>query len=138
MKYEKELPSIIKEVGFDFDFDFENDPKKIWNVSLSVVKIPIDWLVWHLEIPFWSSDNGFYDLSPKQLMACPELSLFHYRKVLEADLSFPIDYTLYKGRKKIIDGLHRLTKADMIGLKEIEAKEVPLALLLEIIRTKSN
>ena len=26
----QELPPIIQQVGFDFPFDFENDPKKIW------------------------------------------------------------------------------------------------------------
>jgi len=132
MNQEKEFPPIIKQVGFDFPFDFENDPKKIWVLELPVVTIPIDRLMWHLEIPFWSSENGFYDLSPRELLIHPELSAFHYQKVMNADLSYPIDYTFYKGRDKIIDGLHRLTRATVLGLKEIKVRSVPLELIIKI------
>ncbi|OGE20527.1 hypothetical protein A3A14_00500 [Candidatus Daviesbacteria bacterium RIFCSPLOWO2_01_FULL_43_38] len=129
----QELPPIIQQVGFDFPFDFENDPKKIWLIELPVFKIPIGRLTWHLETPFWSSENGYYDLSPKQLLESPELSPYHYQKTITANLDYPIDYVFYKGRDKIIDGLHRLTKANILGMEKVLVREVPLKTLLRVI-----
>lgn len=79
-------------------------------------------MTWYLEIPFWSSENGYYNLSPKQLVESPKLPLYHYQKVLNANLAYPIDYIFYKGRDKIIDGLHRLTRANALGMKEVLAR----------------
>lgn len=134
MNKKRKFPDIIKQVGFDFPFDFENDSKKIWVLRLPVVTIPTKILEWHLKIPFWSSENGFYDLSPNELMRHQGLSPFHYRKVMDADLNYPIDYTFYKGRYKIIDGLHRLTKAVSTDQKEILARFLTQELLLETIK----
>ncbi|KKR68211.1 MAG: hypothetical protein UU09_C0014G0013 [Microgenomates group bacterium GW2011_GWA2_40_6] len=128
-----EFPRIIREVGFDFPFDFEKDPKKIWALDIPVTNIPIDSLLWHLEMPFWSSDQGYYDLSPNDLLIHPELSPVHFQKVLTADLRYPLDFVSYKGRDKIIDGLHRLTRYKMQGSLEIPARNIPLDLLLDAI-----
>ena len=134
----KKLPLIIRKVGFDFPFDFENDPKKIWTLELPIIEIPITHLTWHLDIPFWASDKGFYDLSPNRLLDHPQLSMSHYQKVLEANLDYPIDYTFYKGKNKIIDGLHRLTKAKILGLEKVRARYVPLKMLLKLINRKDH
>lgn len=60
----KELPKIIKDVGFDFHWDNE----KVWALDLPVEEIPIDDLVWHFEIPFWWENDGFYNLAPKTVL----------------------------------------------------------------------
>jgi hypothetical protein len=130
---EKELPEIIKEVGFDFPFDFVEDSKKIWRLEIPTVEVPIDILKWHLDIPFWSSDNGFYDLSPNRLMSNPQLSADHYRRVLNADMSYPVDFTFYKGRYKIIDGLHRLANAAFRHSQFVNGREIPLNQLLSLL-----
>lgn len=136
MNQEREIPSIIKEVGFDFPFDFENDPRKIWVLELPVIILPTARLAWHLELPFWSSENGFYDLSPRELLANPKRSAFHYQKVINADLNLPIDFTFYKERDKIIDGLHRLTRATLLGFQDVKARFLPLDMVLEIVRPR--
>lgn len=100
---------------------------------MPVFKIPIGRLTWHLRIPFWSSKNGYYDLSPKQLVESPKLSPYHYGKIINANLTYPIDYVFYKGRDKIIDGLHRLTEANILGIQEVLVREVPLIVLLRAI-----
>jgi len=133
MKEEFVCPDEIKQVGFDFFFDFEADPKKIWKLEVPISPISIKDLEWHLEIPFWNSDTGIFDLSPNKLLANPELSSNHYKRVLSADMTFPIDFTNYKGRSKIIDGLHRLAKAKLGGLSVVEARFIPLELLLKTI-----
>lgn len=134
----KEFPPIIKKVGFDFEFDFENDPKTIWELDLPTIEIPIEKLSWHLDIPFWSTFNNFYDLSPKELINKPELSNFHYQKIIKADMKYPIDYTFYKNRNKIIDGLHRLTKAYLDGLPSIKARFIPIEILLKSLETRNK
>lgn len=133
MKEKLVFPEIIKQVGFDFEFDFDHDPEKIWKLEVPIAMTPIKLLEWHLEIPFWSSDHGYYDLSPNQLLKTPTLSPSHYQRVLEADTTHPIDYTFYKGRPKIIDGLHRLTKAKLNGAEFTEMRFVPIEILLKTI-----
>ncbi len=43
-----EKPQIIKDVGFDFSWDY----KKVWTLDEPVVSIPIEALLWHFDIPF--------------------------------------------------------------------------------------
>jgi len=130
----KEFPKIIKDVGFDFEFDFDRDPPKIWTLNTLVVEEPLDDFIWHLSIPFWSTPTGHYDLSPLELIRDPSLSEFHYNKVVNAELIYPIDFLLYKGRKKIIDGLHRLTKSYIRNEKTILARRIDLNDLLKTIK----
>jgi len=120
-----EFPRIIREVGFDFPFDFEKDPKKIWALDIPVTNIPIDSLLWHLEMPFWSSDQGYYDLSPNDVISKPELFKEEYERTMNANLAHPIDIMKNKGKWLILDGLHRLVKAKIIGAKKVKVRKIP-------------
>src|SRR5687767_3051335 len=64
----RKLPSIIKEVGFDFSWD----ERRVWALDVPVEDTPIDELTWHFDIPFWSKPGGFYDLCPKDVITHPE------------------------------------------------------------------
>lgn len=56
----KELPKIIKEVGFEFDWD----EKDVWKLDYPVEEIDISLLEWHFNIPFWNFDDTWYSLKP--------------------------------------------------------------------------
>jgi ParB-like chromosome segregation protein Spo0J len=45
-----------------------------------------------------------------------------------ADLSHPLDL-LFRDRWVILDGVHRLLKADLLGLSTIEVRRLPAAML---------
>ena len=124
----KVLPKIIEEVGFDFWWSEE----KVWALDLPVEKIDIKELEWHFEIPFWNTKKGYYDLKPNDVINFPEHHQEEYDRTMKSVLSYPIDLMENKGRWLILDGLHRLVKAKILGKTKIEVRKVPCNKIPEI------
>ena len=117
----RELPAIIKEVGFDFDWD----EKKVWALDLPVEEMDISDLAWHFDIPFlWTHPNGYYDLKPSQVLDDPDKYYGEYERTANADLSHPIDIMFWHNRWLILDGLHRLMKARTLGATKVNVRKV--------------
>ncbi len=115
-------PKIIEDITPDFDWD----SKKIWALDLPIQEMKIDDLIWHFDYPFWEKEGtDDWNLTPLELIKNPEAEPSHYRKIQEADLSFPIEVIEYKGRYRILDGIHRLVKAYMQGQKTIQVRIIP-------------
>ncbi len=117
----KVSPKIIQEVGFYFDWD----EKKVWALKLPIENMEISYLEWMFDIPFWNSNGGYYDLSPNQVLANPEKYKEEYARIMKANLKYPIDIMFNKGRWLILDGLHRLVKAKVQGMKKVNVRKVP-------------
>ena len=117
---DKQLPQIIEDVGFDFQWD----NNKVWGLNVPVEDISISDLEWHFEIPFWDKQNGYYDLTPNEVLADPEKYKEEFERTLRADLSHPIDIMFWKNRWLILDGLHRLVKQKQQGLKEVRVRKI--------------
>ena len=56
----------------------------------------------------------------------------HYIRIEKADLSFPIDLGLNSRVDKLVpfDGLHRMCKAKMLGMKKIKCRIIPIEKVL--------
>jgi len=124
----KVLPKIIEEVGFDFSWS----ERKVWALDIPIEKIDIKELEWHFEIPFWSTKDGYYDLRPKDVINFSKNHQEEYGRTMKADLSYPIDVMENKGSWLILDGLHRLVKAKILGKTEVEVRKVPRSKIPEI------
>lgn len=120
---EKKLPEIIKQIGFENGWG----EKEIWALNIPKETVPIDLISWHFEIPFWDSENGWYDLSPNDVLKNPSKYPDHIRRIEEADTSYAIDICLNPktGRWTILDGLHRLVKLALHGAKTVEVRKIP-------------
>lgn len=44
---------------------------------------------------------------------------------MKADMKYPIDIMRNKGRWLILDGLHRLMKAYLLGMKKVRVRKIP-------------
>lgn len=117
----RELPQIIRDVGFDFSWD----ERKVWLLDVPVEEIPITELTWHFDIPFWSKPNGFYDLKAQDVMDYPDDNRVEYDRTMKADISHPIDIMFWRGRWLILDGLHRLAKLSIQGTKTVKVRKIP-------------
>lgn len=127
------VPQIIQDVGFDFDWD----NKKVWALDIPVTSMPMSDLAWHLNIPFWDSEGvDEYNLKPSEVIAYPEKEPTHFKKIMEADLSYPIDIMENKRRWLILDGLHRLVRLNMLGMQEIKVRIVPREIISQILCDK--
>ncbi len=125
------LPEIIKQVGFDFNWD----SKKVWDLDVPTQTMDINELVWHFDIPFWEKDGtDDWNLTPWEVIHKKEGTTDHQRKVEEVDLKYPIDIMENKGKYVILDGLHRLVKAYMLGQKEVEVRIIPRKYIPDIVR----
>jgi len=117
----KNMPPIIQEVGFDFDWDNE----KVWDLDLPIEDIDIKELIWHFDIPFyWTKPNG-WDLKPQTILDNPDIYSTQYERTMKADIKYPIDIMHWRGRWLILDGLHRLMRLHIKGEKKIKVRKVP-------------
>lgn len=118
----REPPEIIERVGFDFSWD----EKKVWRLDLPTEEMPIEELVWHLDIPFlWSEPDGFYDLKPRDVISNPKKYPEEYQRTLRADAGYPIDIMRWRGKWLILDGLHRLMKEFIDQKAVVIVRKVP-------------
>ena len=118
---DKKLPKIIEEVGFDFGWS----ESKVWKLDFPAEEIPISDLSWHFEMPFWDFLDDNYNLSPNQVISDPAKFKVEYDRTTKADLSYPIDIMENKGRWLILDGLHRLVKAKILGHDKVSVRKIP-------------
>lgn len=124
----KEIPEVIKQVGFDFSWD----ERKVWALDAPVEELPLSELEWHFDIPFlWTKPDGFYDLKPSTVLQHPEQYPEEYERTVRADLRYPIDVMRYRERWVILDGLHRLMKASVqheqaVRVRKIARSAIPL------------
>jgi hypothetical protein len=116
----KREPQIIK----DIDFDFGWVPEKVWDLNLPVEEMNIKDLEWHLDIPFWNSLEGYYDVTPNDVLKDKDSHEAEYERVLAADVAHPLDVMFYKGRWLLLDGLHRLLKLKMQGKAMVRVRKV--------------
>ncbi len=116
------VPKIIEEVGFDFHWD----NKKVWELDLPVEELPISELEWHFDVPFWFTPGGFYDFKPNWVIENPDKYPERYERIMKADLSHPLDIMYWRGRWLLLDGLHRLAKAKLEGMENVNVRKVPV------------
>ncbi len=113
-------PSALHvELGLTFWWDV----KKLWEVDLPIVPMPVAELEWLLDIPFWDKDSQDMALSGREVAAQPELYPDEYKRTMAADLACPINVIMLKERWIIMDGLHRLLKAQLLCHETILAKQ---------------
>ena len=117
----KVKPKIIDEVGFDFHWEEE----KVWALDVPVEEMDISELEWHFDIPFWWTEGGYYDFKPIWAISEPEMYPERVKRIMAADLSHPLDIMDWKGRWLLLDGLHRLAKAKVTGLKKVNVRKIP-------------
>jgi hypothetical protein len=65
-------------------------------------------------------------------MSHPEKYPAEYARILGADLTHPLDIMFNKGRWLLLDGLHRLAKAKLNGLKTVNVRKIPASAIPRI------
>ena len=102
-------------------------PLTLWNrdllyaLDMPVVDIPVVELAWLFDIPLWAVDGIPFQVTPNQVWEHPDRFAAQYALTLDADLAWPIHIIRHGLRWTILDGVHRLLKADMLGHQMIGA-----------------
>lgn len=105
--------------------DFHWDVERLHALDLPTVDLPVADLAHHLDLPFWAYDGPF-QVTPRQVAADPVTYRAQYERTLAADLRHPID-VIHRpdNRLTILDGVHRLLRADLEHHSTITARVLP-------------
>ena len=118
---DEDIPQSVLEYGFDFDWD-ESD---VWRLDYPNEDMNIEELEWHLDVPFWENGGKDYSLCPRDVLNNPEKYKEHYDRIMNSDINYPIDVMFNKGRYVILDGVHRLVKSKLLGMKYANVRIIP-------------
>lgn len=109
----------------DNGFGFEWDNKKVWDLDLPVEEVGIEELEWILDVPIW--DEGEI---PRNIMENMDNFPEHRDRIINADISFPIDIMLNnQNRWLTIDGLHRYVKLVLEGERRMKVRRIPKSVI---------
>ncbi len=76
----------------------------------------MDELRWQLALPVWSFEGVPFAVSPEGVRTDPNQYRGQYARTVAADLAFPLNVLERPdGRLTVLDGIHRLLKADLLG-----------------------
>ena len=120
----------------DYFFPFKWNEKAIWKIDAPVTEIELSQIDWLLNVDRFGTDE--HPLTPNEVMDNPELDSEHYKRIENADMSYPIDLGLNTRVDKLVpfDGLHRMCKAKMLGMKKIKCRIIPIEKVVRPDRAK--
>ena len=126
----EEIPAALRGWLLPIDWDRE----RLWALDLPYRRLELEELHWHLELPWWSRGGVWFQVIPKDFLADPRAHPEHADRVANADLSYPLHVVFRRQRRLILDGIHRLAKAAMLGLSEIPVVTLTPADIVRIAR----
>lgn len=109
--------------------------ERVWALSCPVIDTPF--VKWQhlLDLPLWSSRMGqglLFDISPRSVLADPQLAPHHFTRIERADTDYPIDTLVYGDQEWILDGVHRLAKLSGQGCNQIRVRRHPQTIVGQI------
>lgn len=102
-------------------YDFWWDSAKLHALELPTRIIPLNDLLWHLDLPYWKHYDKPFQITPHQVLKSPSDYPEQYARTCNADLSFPIIIREDGEKVLILDGVHRLLRAVIESREEIMA-----------------
>jgi hypothetical protein len=105
--------------------DFHWDVDLLHALDLPAIELPVAELAHHLDLPFWAYDGPF-QVTPHQVAADPLTYKAQYDRTLAADLRHPLDVVRRPdNRLTILDGIHRLLRAELERRTTISVRVLP-------------
>lgn len=108
------------------------DRARLRALALPVREVPLAELRWQLDLPWWRDGDRYFAVTPNEVRTAPDRFALQWRRVLDADLDVPIDL-LARDQLVVLDGVHRLLKADVLGMGAIAARVLDATRLHEIV-----
>lgn len=114
------IPSQLRGVLLNVTWERE----ALHRLPLPVEEVPVAELRWQLDLPWWRDGDRYFAVTPVEVRADPVRYCVHWHRTLNADLRYPVHLLATTARLRILDGVHRLLKADAMGDRYIRAHRV--------------
>jgi hypothetical protein len=102
-------------------------------LDLPTTGLPLADLAHHLDFPFWAYAGRPFQLNPHEVAADPVTYQDQYERTLTAGLQYPLDVLRHPDdRLTILDGVHRLLRAELEGRLTVNVRILPWNRLDEI------
>ncbi|GAA1679529.1 hypothetical protein GCM10009745_24270 [Kribbella yunnanensis] len=113
------IPPILRPYILDFHWDLE----RLHALELPTTEFVVAELAHHLDLPFWAYNGRPFQVTPHEVAANPNRYHAQFARTLAADLNHPIDAVRREdGRITILDGIHRLLKAELVTQPLLSAR----------------
>src|SRR4051812_23937572 len=128
------VPAELRDVVLNIAWD---------NEALYALSLPVEHLVvadqrWQLDLPWWRDGERLFAATPNQVRIAPHRHAAQWQRTLAADLRYPIHVVDNGGRLTILDGVHRLLKADEAGATHILARRLKMDDVRRIARRRKT
>jgi hypothetical protein len=97
--------------------------ERLHRLALPTVEIAIDELRWQLALPWWRDGERRFAVSPDEVRRAPARYARQWQRTVAAEFEFPI-HLLQRDRLIMLDGVHRLLKADVEARSTVAAHVV--------------
>jgi len=111
-----QIPEVLRPWLLPIDWDRE----RLWSLDLPRKQIALEELRWHLDLPWWRHDGTWFQVTPKDFQAHPSAYPEHAERVASAELAYPLHVVRRRHRWLILDGIHRLIKAEVRGHDDLQ------------------
>ena len=101
------------------------DPHKLWTIDLPIVDVPVADLAWMLDLPWWRDGDRHFTVRPADVAADPARHAAQHARTLAAELGYPLVATPMEDRLVLLDGVHRLLKAQLLGIPTVRVRVLP-------------
>ncbi len=92
------------------------DRSRLWALDRAPSQLPVSALRWLYDLPLWRGPTGaWFDVAPREVLQHPERHPEHRERLEQADLAHPVHALRRHGRWVLLDGVHRLLRADLRG-----------------------
>lgn len=114
-----QVPAVLQGVILDFHWDLA----RLHNLQLTSRSVAVRELAWHLQLPFWAVNGVPFQVAPVEVATASDRFRDQWERTLTADLSYPLDGHLRPdGQIVILDGVHRLLKASVLGQRRLSVR----------------
>jgi hypothetical protein len=128
------VPLELRDVVLNITWDNET----LFSLSLPVEQLAVADLRWQLNLPWWRDGERVFAVTPNQVRIDPRRHHVQWRRTHAADLLCPIHVVENGERLTILDGVHRLLKADMSGAEHIPARRLKMDDLVRIAHRRTT
>ncbi|GLZ79528.1 hypothetical protein Afil01_43350 [Actinorhabdospora filicis] len=90
-------------------------------LRLPVRDVAVAELGWLLDLRVWQAYGRHFAVSPRDVLAAPDVLAHQHERAMRADLAYPVHLCPWRGRTVILDGFHRLLKAVLTGRETLPA-----------------